>query len=259
MITSNNWHLSLFQRSILKQQKLKAISLFLGRTSGEKCFDIGGDNGIISYFLRKAGGEWTSADLEDAAVCSIRALVQTSVYKIDGKSTPFGNNSFDAIVIIDFLEHIHTDALFIEELARIIKPGGELIINVPYYSGKFSLLRTLKNILKLTDEEHGHVRPGYNFDGLNKLLSGKFEIEKSSTYIKFFSELIDIMIRFLSARGEEKGGEKGTLVTKETFKKKTGIFKLYSAIFPVLRLISKLDACLFFTKGASLIIKAKPV
>ena len=117
----------------------------------------------------------------------------------------------------------------------------------------------MKNALKLTDEEHGHVRPGYDLDELSKLLSGKFEIEKSSTYIKFFSELIDIMIRFLSARGEKKRGEKGTLITKETFEKKTRMFKLYSAIFPVLRLISKLDACLFFTKGASLIIRARLV
>ncbi|GAG58859.1 unnamed protein product, partial [marine sediment metagenome] len=113
---TNNWHLTLFKKSILKQQKLKAISLFLGRTSGKKCLDIGGDNGIISYFLRERGGEWTSADLEDAAVCSIRALVETNVYKIDGKSTPFANNTFDTVVIIDFLEHISTDALFIEEL-----------------------------------------------------------------------------------------------------------------------------------------------
>jgi SAM-dependent methyltransferase len=256
--TPNNWHLTLFKKSILKQQKLKAISLFLAETSGKKCLDIGGDNGIISYFLRKAGGEWTSADLEDESVDSIRALVQTNVYKIDGESTPFANNSFDTVVIIDFLEHIRTDALFIEELERIIKPGGELIINVPHYSRRFSMLRTLKNTLNLTDEEHGHVRPGYDLDELSKLLSGKFEIERSATYIKFFSELIDIMIRFLSARGEKKGGEKGALITQETFKKKTGMFKLYSAIFPVLQLVSKLDACLFFTKGASLIIKAKP-
>lgn len=255
-MTSNNWHLALFKRSILKQQKLKAISMFLGKTSGKKCLDIGGDNGIISYFLRKRGGEWTSVDLEDEAVRSIKALVGTNVYKIDGEKTPFKKNSFDTVVIIDFLEHIHTDALFIEELKRIIKPGGELIINVPYHSGRFSLLNSLKNVLKLTDEEHGHVRPGYSLEKLHKLLSGKFEIEKGATYIKFFSELIDIMIRFVSAGNKKTAGRKGTLITEDSFQKNTRMFKLYSAIFPLLRFISMLDFCLFFTRGASLIVKA---
>ena len=241
--------------SVLKQQKLKEILSMLGETSGKRCLDIGGDNGVISWFLRKNGGRWASADLEKEAVNSIRRLVREEVYQIDGKSTPFPENSFDAVVIVDFLEHIETDALFIKELHRIIKPGGTLIINVPHLR-KASLLSSIRKSAGFTDEKHGHLRPGYTLPMLNSLLTGRFCIVRHTTYVKFFSELIDTAINLVwlkSAKG--RSGKKGMIVTEEKLEKKKKILKLYTALYPLINLISKLDRLLFFTKGASLIVK----
>ena len=127
----DHWPVLLFKKSTLKQKKYKEIANLLGKTDHLHCMDIGSDNGVISYLLRKRGGTWKSADLEEEAIQSIRELVKNNVFQIDGRLTPFQENEFDRIIIVDFLEHIQTDKEFIGELFRITKPGGELIINVP--------------------------------------------------------------------------------------------------------------------------------
>lgn len=255
----NNWHLKLFQKSILKQAKLKSILSLLNSVQEKTCLDLGGDNGVISYHLRAKGGTWYSADLEDEAVDSIKSLVNINVYKIDGEKTPFNTNFFDTVVIIDFLEHIHTDKIFINELYRIIKPDGVLIINVPHIK-KISSIKYLRNLLGLTAEKHGHVREGYNIIQLKELLGNKFEVIQYKAYSKFFTELIDVMISFaytIFKGKQEKQSTKGVLVTEKDFKKNDKLFKIYSVIYPFMWIISKLDCLLFFTEGHSLIIKAK--
>lgn len=115
----NNWPIRLFNKSVLKQRKYREITDLLGSTAHHHCLDIGADNGVISYLLRQRGGTWKSADLNEQSVRSIRELVATDVYQIDGGRTPFHDNEFDSIVIVDFLEHIPDDRAFIDELFRI--------------------------------------------------------------------------------------------------------------------------------------------
>jgi len=46
---------------------------------------------------------------------------------------PFTDRSFDTIVLSDVLEHIARPELLWAEMARILAPGGELLMNVPFY------------------------------------------------------------------------------------------------------------------------------
>jgi len=58
------------------------------------------------------------------------------------EAAPFKYNSFDVIVLNDVLEHIQSEIDTINEIFRILKPGGTLIITVPH-KGLFSFLDTL--------------------------------------------------------------------------------------------------------------------
>ncbi len=46
---------------------------------------------------------------------------------------PFRNQQFDTILLSDVLEHIAEPGKLWLEMARILKPGGKLILNVPFY------------------------------------------------------------------------------------------------------------------------------
>lgn len=251
------WPVLLFRKSPLKQNKFKEITTLLGETVQLHCLDIGSDNGVISYLLRNRGGAWKSADLDEKAIGSIQELVKSDVFQVDGRRTPFQDNEFDRVVIVDFLEHIHTDKEFISELFRIMKPEGELIINVPHV--KNSLLRTLRLAIGQTDEKHGHVRPGYTLASLAELLKDQFTIVSYKTYSKFFSECIDTFITFVFdflKRGESTS-QKGLLVTGQDLRQYGKIFRAYSVIYPVIWFVAKWDALLFWCSGYMLIIKAK--
>src|SRR5213075_2463069 len=94
----------------------------LGPTAGLRCLDLGSDNGVVSLLLRRGGGRWASADLTAEAVSSIRE-------RVEGASLPFPDAEFDRVVVVDMLEHMSDDGAFVAELARVLKPGGRLLVN----------------------------------------------------------------------------------------------------------------------------------
>lgn len=252
-----SWPVLLFSKSVLKQRKFKELTELLGNTNQLLCLDIGSDNGVISYLLRKQGGIWKSADLDEKAVRYIRELVECNAFQIDGRHTSFDDNEFDRVLIVDFLEHIKTDQEFIEELFRIIKPRGELIINVPYI--KNSLLRKFRLAIGQSDEKHGHVRPGYTINGLTEIMRDQFTIVSYKTYSKFFSEFVDTLIAlaFDILKKRQASSSKGLLVTGQDLRQFSKSFRIYSIIYPMVWLFAKLDNLLFWCSGYMLIVKAR--
>lgn len=251
-----DWALKLFRRSVLKQNKFRQITRFLGDTRGLRCLDIGSDNGVISYLLRQRGGSWKSADLDETSVQAIRELVGEDVYQVDGTRTPFGDDEFDRIVIVDFLEHIETDRAFILDLFRILKPGGELILNVPHATR--SLLRRVRHAMGQTDQRHGHVRPGYTEADLRALVRDEFSLLCVGYYSRFFSQAIDtLMTLALDCTGAAKvARRKGRLIAGNELDRYRKAFALYSLIYPVVWGVAKLDAVAFWSDGYMLIGKA---
>ena len=249
--------LALFNRSVLKQQKWKMLSSFLGPTQGLRCLDIGADNGVISHLLRQEGGQWSSADLDPMTVRAIRDVVGSDVHQIDGGRTPFSEDTFDRVVIVDFLEHIEADEAFLKELHRVMRGAGELIINVPHL--KNSWLRRFRLRIGQTDEKHGHVRPGYTLERLRELLGPRFEILQAQTYSKFFTQTVDTLITWVYGwiKGGQTASRKGTVVTGDDLQRYKKQFRFYSVIYPFVWLISQLDGLFIRSEGYMLIVKAK--
>ena len=259
--TGAEWAVALFDRSVLKQEKYRRITALLDDPAGRRNLDIGADNGVISYLLRRRGGRWASADLDPQAVASIRELVREDVHQLDGARTPFPDGAFDQVVVVDYLEHIPDDGAFADELARILAPGGSVIINVPHIK-PHSLVNRLRHAIGLTDEWHGHLRPGYREADLRRLLGDRFEVERVVTYSGTFSELVDTLLNGLNElrRGKARGTQatrKGTVVTAADLRKRQKEFRLLSAIYPFLWGMSRLDRLLIGQSGYKLILRAR--
>jgi SAM-dependent methyltransferase len=248
------WALALFRRSVLKQRKFREIVEMLGPTEGLRCLDLGSDNGIVSLLLRRRGGDWASADQTPEAVASIRELVGGDVHQLLSERLPFRDGEFDRVVVVDMLEHVGDEALFVTELARVTKRGGRLVVNTPHL--KDTSLRRLRHALGQTDEKHGHLRPGYTRQTLGALLTGPFEIESQHTYSRFFSELVDTAINWGVERLGKKGSSKGLVVTGQDVGRHRGLFLAYSAVYPALWALSLLDGLLFASAGYMLIARA---
>jgi SAM-dependent methyltransferase len=250
-VTDEPWALALYRRSVLKQEKFKAIASLLGPTEGLRCLDLGSDNGVVSLLLRRGGGRWASADLTDEAVSSIRELVGEDVHRLSGERLPFGDHEFDRVVVVDMLEHVTDEGSFASELARVLKPGGRLIVNTPHL--KKSLLKRLRHALGQTDEKHGHLRPGYTPEGLRSLLRGAFVAEGERTYNRAFSELVDAFVQLGVESLGKKGSKKGLVVTGGDVRKHRKLFLAYSAIYPFVFAFSRLDVLIPWASGYMLI------
>lgn len=252
--TGDPWALRLFRRSVLKQRKLAEIERALGPTEGLRCLDLGSDNGIVSLLLRRRGGDWASADMTEEAVASIRELVGSDVHRVDGVRLPFRDGEFDAVVVVDMLEHAPDEAGFISELARVTRAGGRLVVNTPHL--KRTALRRLRHALGQTDERHGHLRSGYTPARLQELFGERFSLETHATYSRFFSELVDTAINWVVAQLGKKGSSKGMVVTGGDVARHARLFRAYSAVYPLVWAVSRLDGLIPWATGYMLIARA---
>jgi SAM-dependent methyltransferase len=253
-VADPDWALALFRRSVLKQRKLAEITAMLGPTAGLRCLDLGSDNGIVSLLLRRCGGDWASADLTGESVASIEELVGSDVHLVSGERLPFPDGEFERVVVVDMLEHVADDRAFAEELARVLRPGGRLVVNTPHL--KDTALRRLRHRLGQTDERHGHVRPGYTLAALRALLEPRFALDAHRTYSRVFTEALDTVIQQGLARTGKKGSAKGVVVTGADMRRHRGLFRAYSALYPALWAVSRLDLLVPWTSGYMLIAAA---
>lgn len=263
-MTGDSPALTLFRKSVLKQQKWRAISALLGGTHGLRCLDIGSDNGVVSYLLRARGGSWASADLNPEAVEAIRALVHTEVTLLNGRPMPFRDLEFDRVVLVDCLEHVQDDVSFMREITRITKPGGVILCNVPLR--KDTWLRRFRERIGQTDEAHGHVRPGYTLAELRALLGTDYTVSGHTTYTKFFSQAVDVLvtwaIRRIKSSGPEAGTaekadvQKGAFVTGRELKRYRKLFIVYNICYPFIWLLSQCDRLLWWRSGYTLLVRA---
>jgi SAM-dependent methyltransferase len=249
---AESWALALFRRSVLKQRKLAAIVEMLGPTEGLRCLDLGSDNGVVSLLLRRRGGRWASADLTPEAVASIRDLVKEDVHQVEpGPRLPFADGEFDRVVVVDMLEHVADEAAFAAELARITKPAGRVVVNTPHL--KETALRRLRQSIGLTDEKHGHVRPGYTVASLSAALSPHFGLDRSRTYSRFFTEAVDTAINWGMERLGKKSSAKGMVVTASDLRSHRKAFRAYSLVYPGVWAVSRLDRLIPWASGYMLL------
>ena len=120
--------------------------------------------------LLKNYGQVTGVDLARAALNlsqhrHVASLAQASLH-----SLPFENNAFDIILCADVLYHraIEDDADVVRELARVLKPGGLFIAQVPAL-----------HALKGGHDEVVHTRQRYHKRQLQSLLEAQgFNIQR---------------------------------------------------------------------------------
>ena len=255
------WQVRLYKKSIPKREKLRHLQRYLSPVEGRTCLDVGGESGVIPHLLRRNGGSWVSVDSRETSVASMRALLgEEQVYLIDGTELPFDDQTFDTIVVINYLERLREDALFLRECHRCLKPKGELIISVPHVKS-FSMVRGLRNMLGLTNEKFGRVRPGYRLRDVYEVMKDGFDIVEQETYGGFFVEFFETWVQWGSGLAGEQSNqldEKGHMVDQQELRRFAKACHLQSFFYPFQVLGSWLDALFPFTRDHQLVIKCRP-
>lgn len=94
--------------------------------------DVGCGTGATTAFLCR-GRRVTACDLSPEALAHARALGLAPLVRASGEALPFRDESFDAALALDVLEHHADDARVAREIRRVLRPGGFLLATVPAF------------------------------------------------------------------------------------------------------------------------------
>jgi 2-polyprenyl-6-hydroxyphenyl methylase/3-demethylubiquinone-9 3-methyltransferase len=97
--------------------------------AGKTVLDLGCAGGFMAEALTEKGAQVTGIDPAaraiDAARARARQVGQDITYDVGvGEALPYPDNSFDAVVCVDVLEHVQDLDQVTREVARVLKPGG---------------------------------------------------------------------------------------------------------------------------------------
>lgn len=266
MTPETPWQLRIFSKSLKKKEKLTLLQAWLGCQDGRRVLDLGCAKGTLSLLMRELGGSWVHADLDRANLLEALSLVDRGVVQLGPAPLPFPDRSFDTVVSLDFIEHIQDDQAVLEEVRRILKPGGTLLLSTPI-TGRLFLVNRLKRMLGLPPSVYGHVREGYRLTELcRRLEQVGFRVTRRTTYARLFTELVEMVINLgfvWMKRGGASSAEKrdGAITpgSGDELKKYRKAFRLYSLIYPITWSISRLDRLIPFLSGyATLILADSP-
>jgi 2-polyprenyl-6-hydroxyphenyl methylase/3-demethylubiquinone-9 3-methyltransferase len=93
--------------------------------------DIGSGGGFLAATLADAGYNVVGIDPAMSAVRSAAQHVPASFVLGAGETLPFTNDSFEAVVCSEVLEHVDDIDAVIAEVGRVLHPGGVLIFSLP--------------------------------------------------------------------------------------------------------------------------------
>lgn len=122
------------------------------------------------------------------------------------KKLSFKDNFFDFVFAGEVIEHIFDTKAFLNEIHRVLKPGGYLIITTPNLAridDRFKLLfgKTPRQTSPIHTHLHLHIRP-FTFDSLKKSLMicnfSDITLRTNSFTIDFFNQEVRIYSKFLS-------------------------------------------------------------
>lgn len=116
------------------------------RTKGS-LLDIGCFEGALLSVAKKKGWDVVGVDVDARAAEFVRKTLGLSVVTGTLKDANFPHDSFDAVTLIDVLEHVKNPLETLIEIQRLLKVGGEVVISVPNFPFQYVKEKWIKGML----------------------------------------------------------------------------------------------------------------
>lgn len=154
--------------------------------------DIGCDYGDFSKEYLKKAKKVYAIDPNEKVIKIAKQNNKEVIFKVaPAEKLPFPDSFFDVITMTDVFEHVQNEKKTIEEMYRVMKPGGALIFSVPhkglfqfidafnmkfYFPKLYKYFKGKKYNSNIYNETPWHRH--YSLKELKKFFKNKFAIEK---------------------------------------------------------------------------------
>jgi methionine biosynthesis protein MetW len=144
--------------------------------AGDRVLQVDCGPGVLAARLAEQGAQVVGTDLSAEAVRRAQARgVNASQVNLDRQPLPFADASFDAVVSDSQIEHRVDYGGYLDECARVLRPGGRLVLCVPntaHWRVRWWLLRGHFPYVEHTPTDWLHLR-FFTLPDLRRLLAGR--------------------------------------------------------------------------------------
>ncbi|MDQ6833127.1 MAG: bifunctional glycosyltransferase/class I SAM-dependent methyltransferase [Chloroflexota bacterium] len=153
-----------FQR-IWQRTRYRIVTEMAGSNHGLEVLDVGCGSSMIPIDL-----DAVSVDIQHNKLRYLRQF-GNRVARASAFNLPFHTGAFGCVICSEVLEHVPDDSRMIEELIRVLAPGGTLVLGTPDYSRRaWRLLERLYGIVAPGGYADEHITR-YTFASLTALLT----------------------------------------------------------------------------------------
>ena len=142
--------------------KWPVLSKYIPTASGVSILDFGCGKGEILYEITKINPHARCIGLDVSHVAIQDAKKKNPHYSFfqinDGGKFPIPDNSIDFVFSSEVIEHVYDTENAIQEISRILKPGGVLLMTTPFHGFLKNLSIALLNFDEHFNPIGSHVR-----------------------------------------------------------------------------------------------------
>jgi 2-polyprenyl-6-hydroxyphenyl methylase/3-demethylubiquinone-9 3-methyltransferase len=146
---------------------------------GLKILDIGCGGGLVSEPLCRLGADVTGIDASDKNITTASVHAEEGGLSIDYRATSAeelaaAGPGYDAVIALEVVEHVVQVPLFLDSCAKLIKPGGALIMSTLNRTAKSYLMAIvgaeyiLRWLPRGTHQWEKFLRPSELTDGVER-------------------------------------------------------------------------------------------
>jgi SAM-dependent methyltransferase len=167
---------------------------------GKRVLDVAGGDGYWAGQARKRGAHAVSIDLARGKMLYGQTLKHPpALIECDALKLPFGDDSFDALLSVCAIEHFDDGGTALDEMSRVLKPGGELFMSADVLSRSHEWPK-----LRAAHCAKYHVQHTYTHESLGELLAGR-GMELADYSYQFRTRATERLYLSLSAHGGRAG------------------------------------------------------
>ncbi len=116
------------------RRRYEAFKALFAFRPGQRVLEVGSGGGPGMRALQNSGVVYFPLDIPFKNVQRLKQQAAMPVFPLCGDVfyLPFQTDSLDVVILSEVLEHLETPVPALQEIRRALKPGGTLLISVPY-------------------------------------------------------------------------------------------------------------------------------
>jgi methionine biosynthesis protein MetW len=146
--------------TMVDQERLALLAAYV--RPGDFALQVDGGPGWLAKIMADRGARVVMTDLSNVAVDRARARgINAQQCEIDAEPLPFEDCSFDVVLCDSQLEHRFNPDHALDEMARVLRPGGRLILLLPntaHWRVRWWLLTGRFPVVRHTPTDWLHIR-----------------------------------------------------------------------------------------------------